>query len=327
MSNNEALISIIVPVYNVESFLARCVKSIQAQTYANFELILIDDGSTDTSGKICDGFASRDHRIRVMHKENSGPSIARNSGIDIARGEYILFVDSDDFIGPSHIENLMKAASEAGLDPCLTVTGLTEISIHDSLSICESVTQYKTTSLNQDDALCELVSLNGRFASQPCGKLFPRKLFDQLRFPAGKYYEDQFVIYKVFLNSETIIYEDSNDYYYVIDRGQSTTNSSKVYRLDFLEAIRSMKDDPDLSHEPVRTAVYTRYIVALADACMIAAKYGTAEQFQAIYAELRAKSDSNKFKDLNIPLKAQLVLVLSRLGMKLFYRVARVVYR
>ena len=106
------LVSIIVPVYNVEQYLRRCIESILSQTYHNFELILVDDGSTDSSGAICDEYALADERIHVIHKPNGGVSSARNAGIDTAKGEYILFVDSDDRVEPQHISNMIPSADE-----------------------------------------------------------------------------------------------------------------------------------------------------------------------------------------------------------------------
>ena len=122
----DALISVIVPVYNVEKYINRCIESVLAQTYRNFELILVDDGSPDNCGAICDDYASKDRRIRVIHKENGGVSSARNAGLDSAGGDYILFVDSDDYITPEHIELLIPVESEdlvcCGLVQCINGT-------------------------------------------------------------------------------------------------------------------------------------------------------------------------------------------------------------
>ena len=106
---NRPLVSVIIPVYNVEKYLERCVDSVLAQTYTNLEIILIDDGSTDTSGKICDEYAQKDARIRVLHKKNTGIADTRNIGLDISKGEYIAFVDSDDFVASIFIEVAMDA--------------------------------------------------------------------------------------------------------------------------------------------------------------------------------------------------------------------------
>ncbi|MDE7478361.1 MAG: glycosyltransferase family 2 protein, partial [Lachnospiraceae bacterium] len=109
---NDPLISVIVPVYNVEKYVMRCIESILAQTYTNLEILLVDDGSTDASGKICDELAKKDVRIRIIHKENGGPSDARNVGIQEARGEYYLFVDSDDWISENLLESMLPLTEE-----------------------------------------------------------------------------------------------------------------------------------------------------------------------------------------------------------------------
>ena len=118
-------ISVIVPVYNVEKYLERCIKSILYQTYQNLEIILIDDGSTDNSGKICDTYAQIDNRIKVYHGDNVGAGMARNVGLDIATGEYITFIDSDDYIGNMRLADMIKNTIKTGADTCMT--GFTKV--------------------------------------------------------------------------------------------------------------------------------------------------------------------------------------------------------
>ena len=184
-------ISVIVPVYKVEQYLPACINSILAQTYTDFELILVDDGSPDSCGAICDSYAARDPRIRVIHQENMGLSGARNSGMDTARGEFITFVDSDDVVLPLYLEFLLRAAIDGNTD--LSVCRLREFSDsnereavaqHAKKSFFSSVMTGKDACLAQYEG-SSLVTV---FA---CGKLFRTSLIGGMRFPEGRLHEDQ----------------------------------------------------------------------------------------------------------------------------------------
>ncbi len=122
MTKNQELISIIVPVYNIESYLPRCLETISKQTYQNLEIILIDDGSTDSSGSICDKFAKKDHRAKVIHQQNAGPSGARNTGMAYASGEYLMFVDGDDYLHTDAVNTLWDAIN-SGLQYDMAIGG------------------------------------------------------------------------------------------------------------------------------------------------------------------------------------------------------------
>lgn len=187
------LISIIVPVYNVEEYLPRCVDSILAQTYKNLEIILVDDGTKDASDKICDAYAARDSRIKVIHKENGGLSSARNAGIDIARGEYLGFVDSDDWIEPEMYETLLSLAQK--YDVKLVCGGRYDFS---------SRRNEKTIGLcpEKEEVISGMELLGRTFTWQNCDsaawdKLYHRSLFETIRYPEGLVNEDVAVFYKL----------------------------------------------------------------------------------------------------------------------------------
>ena len=180
----EECISVIVPVYNVERYLEKCIESICCQTFKDLEIILVDDGATDRSGAICDEWSRRDPRIRVIHKENGGLSDARNAGIEIASGTWYMFVDSDDTITPDTIERLYKAATQHQCE----------------MAVCNIVRIYDDGVTEPFyNPISELTVLDGnqRFETlkQPsaCNKLFRAELFRDVRFPKGKFYEDTFV--------------------------------------------------------------------------------------------------------------------------------------
>lgn len=322
----EPLVSVVVPVFNVEDLLSRCIDSILEQSYSNLDIILVDDGSTDSSGDICDFYAGKDTRIRVAHKKNGGPSAARNFAIKIAKGDYVLFVDSDDVIGANHIENLLKPFRHFSVASGMSITGLTEISITLEINALKSCAESKFEKISRSDALSEIVSLNGRFASFACGKLYSKDLYKYLYYPQGKHYEDQFIVYKIILQAENVFYENANDYFYTVGRSQSFSSVSKTNRLDYLDAIRIMDDDPELKAiKKVHKAVHLRYLLTLADVAMITAKYSEKNIFLEVFDELISQRKSTEIPSL--PLKARIIYLLSYFGKSIFQLVAKAFYR
>ena len=206
-------ISIVVPVYKVENLLRRCVDSILCQTYQDFELILVDDGSPDGSGLICDSYARTDSRIRVIHKDNGGLSSARNAGIEIARGKYLCFVDSDDLIHPQMLELLRHALLEHTADIVST----------RYISFAAETVQFKSTEnihsslLMRQDFIDNLYPENfERIGISAWGKLYRRQLFDNLRYPKGKIYEDLHVYLSLLRQCQRIAVLDQPLYYYYL---------------------------------------------------------------------------------------------------------------
>ena len=203
-------ISVIVPVYNVEKYLEKCIWSIINQTYSNLEIILIDDGSTDNSGKICDEFLEHDNRIKVVHKKNGGLSSARNAGLDIATGEYIGFVDSDDWIDVNMYDNLFKVAKQENSD----IIECNFQKVYDGKE--EEVKIYNSfviNSFNNIEALKQ--HLNGKYFYRCVwNKLYRRILFKDIRFPEGKVAEDLFTTHQVFYKAKIVSHVNFVGYYY-----------------------------------------------------------------------------------------------------------------
>ena len=224
---SENLISVIVSIYNIEKYISRAVKSICAQTYNNLEIILVDDGSTDNSGKICDEYAQKDARIRVIHKKNGGLSSARNEGIKIATGEYIAFVDGDDWVDTSMYEDMLKAMHTYDAD----------------IAICnyKAVGKEHTIDTSTDDitvfegreVLKVFVEEDERYQIQNAAwnKLYKRSLMGDLRFPEGKLFEDIVYTTKLLAGSKRAVYVNKAYYNYIFDRSDSIMNSKKVERL------------------------------------------------------------------------------------------------
>ena len=201
-------ISIIIPVYNVDKYLPKCLDSVISQTYKHLEIIIIDDGSTDNSGIICDEYALRDNRIIVIHQPNRGLSAARNSGLDIAKGVYVMFVDSDDYVEPSFCEKPLRIAIREQVD----------IVSFGYFKIGNKSTKVKTTNkprtVQASEAIKLLITLDDVIHGFVWNKLYKRALFEQIRFPVGRTFEDQGVNYLLFHSAKNIFISEESLYYY-----------------------------------------------------------------------------------------------------------------
>ncbi len=230
-------ISVIVPVYKVEKYLAACVESILSQTYGDFELILVDDGSPDRCGELCDAYAGEDPRVRVIHQENRGLSGARNAGMDIARGEYITFVDSDDFILPQYLELLLEAAEtvEADVSVCAPVEFTdAEEKIVAAPDARKAFSSFKFTG---PEACVAIYNGSSRVPINAWGKLFRAALISGTRFPLGRLHEDQAFIPPVCYRAKTVAALDLSLYCYRVRDDSITRERFTLKRYDDLWAI------------------------------------------------------------------------------------------
>lgn len=214
-------VSIIVPVYNVESYISDCIKSILKQTYLDAEIILVDDGSTDRSGDICEKFAEDNSKIKVIHKENGGLSDARNTGLEAAEGEFIAFIDADDCIDGVMIETLYTACIKysADISVCNYKRINEEIHFDDLINRDSRGTHFIYTNC---EALNKVYSSEGKGISFiACNKLYRKALFTEnnIIYPLGKFHEDEYTTYKLFYFSKCIYATDAVLYYYRIRGG------------------------------------------------------------------------------------------------------------
>ncbi len=232
----EALISVIIPVYKVEDYLKRCVDSVLAQTYQNMEIILVDDGSPDRCPKLCDEYAEKYEKIRVIHQENRGLSGARNAGIDAAKGEYLAFVDSDDLWSPYFLERLYRAITEndAEISQCRWeyMHGDTLIEAYDPYA--------PEQCFSGREMLANLYVQTGAYYVVAWNKLYKRTLFETIRYPEGKIHEDEATTYRLFDLAEKCVVVDNALYgYYVGSGGTSITrNGFQLKKLDWCQANR-----------------------------------------------------------------------------------------
>ena len=226
-----ALISVIVPIYGVEKYLNKCVESIVCQTYRELEIILVDDGSLDNCGAICDEWAKKDKRIKVVHKENGGLSDARNAGLPIATGELISFIDSDDYIEPTFFETLYNVMQQSGAD--IAECGTRYVSENgEELKIRAS----QDGEFDTITALKKLINEQGLYQTV-WNKLYRREVIDGILFAKGKYNEDEFWTYKVFDRAKKIVSVEQSLYNY-LQRGSSIIGVGyNIRRLDGLDAL------------------------------------------------------------------------------------------
>lgn len=214
------LVSIVVPIYNVEDYLEECLHSIITQTYSNIQIILVDDGSKDNSGKICDNYSETDERITVVHKENGGLSDARNRGLEIAQGKYIVFIDSDDVIDTRMIEKLYECIQkyQSNIAVCFYEKFTTHIPIYKEY-------EDKINNISGKQYIADVYRGKGeRTAFVAWNKLYERELFEKnkISFPYGRIYEDTFTTYKLLYYAKQVSVIEEHLYYYRIRTGSIT---------------------------------------------------------------------------------------------------------
>lgn len=225
-----AKVSVVVPVFRVEKYLRDCLDSIINQNYKELEIILVDDGSDDGSGAICDAYSVKDNRIKVIHKSNGGLSSARNAGIEASAGDYIAFIDSDDIIHTDFIRRLADLCYSNGSD----ISGCRFVRFSDRIpgeaAGCKSMTvtgKEMNRQLYGEDAVQHAII---------CNKLYKRGLFDNIRFPEGRAHEDEFTVYRLYASAEKVSLTGDELYYYRIREDSITGEGFNPRRLDLLDA-------------------------------------------------------------------------------------------
>lgn len=254
----EPLISIVLPVYNVEKYLERCLKTVIAQTYKNIEIILVNDGSTDGSLKICEEYKFADTRIKIINKENGGLSDARNVGIKNSAGEYITFIDSDDKVEFDYVEYLYNLIKNNHVD----------------ISVCAHTVVVEKTNNNfivptDDILLSDKIAIKNMLYSDKVdtsawAKLYKKSLFNNIKYPEGMLFEDIATTYKLFMKAKKIIFGSQSKYNYIIRKDSITTQKFNKKKFDLiimtdLMAKEVLKVYPDLYKAVMRRRVYSRF--------------------------------------------------------------------
>lgn len=252
----DCLVSVVVPVYKVEKYIHRCVDSILTQNFANFELILVDDGSLDISSMICDEYAKKDSRIYVIHKSNGGLSDARNAGIDwsFASGdsEWLTFIDSDDWIHPQYLEGLLIAAGIYHTD-----IAICDYLNPDSFCPFKYLKEYIMDYMNSEEFFVN----HNTIATVAWGKIYKKSLFSQQRYPVGKLNEDEFLTYKLLFQNQNISFVRNQTYFYFRNTDGIMKSEWSPKKMDALEALNEQfKFFKSSSYQSAFSTVANKYI-------------------------------------------------------------------
>lgn len=228
-----AVISVIIPVYNSKSYLDCCLESVISQTFKDLEIIIVNDGSSDGSKEICEKYAKKDSRIKLINQENQGVSAARNKGLDVAQGEYIGFLDSDDFIKHDMYEKLYKLITENKAD--ISVCAVEEIDAYGEKKISNKDSKYKTFIFDTKEAV-ECI-LSGKFLTMySVNKLYRRELFENIRYKIGVIYEDTILSTQIFAKSKKVVYNSQVLYYYVRNPDSITLQKFSSKDMDIIDS-------------------------------------------------------------------------------------------
>jgi glycosyltransferase involved in cell wall biosynthesis len=314
MTNNNfnissPLISVIVPVYNVERYLKTCVDSVLSQTFSNWELILVNDGSPDNCPAICDEYAQKDKRIKVIHKVNGGVSSARNSALNNFKGQYVTFLDSDDFWHSDYLKIMLELCLEndADISQCTFVRG-TEIFFPNIKN------SAKSKVFNNQSIL-----LSGNSKIILCAKLYKAYLFDNIRMPLGKINEDDFTTWKCYYKANKIAVTADALYYYTYNSDSIMSNVAKTPRLDFLEAyeerIEFFKEKDEKSMEDFSRAHFCKALLLTTNNKML-----NPEQRQIVNSSFRENWKQIRFSQ-NINLSLRMLFLLFQISPKITLRI------
>lgn len=309
------LISVIIPVYNVADYLPRCVETVLSQSYTNLEIILVDDGATDNSGSLCDEYAEKDSRIRVIHKKNGGLSSARNAGLDVCKGDYITFIDSDDWITSDYVDTLFN----------LLVTNNADMSVASFQVAFSQEDKIESKGINEiilgtKDAISYL--LYQKVSTCAYAKLFKSDILSDIRFPEGRLYEDVVPMYLCFKKSEKIAITNKKIYAYFRRPGSIVTEKFSIRKYDYAKSCRELLALVETDYPELIKGAKSR--LAWADIHIIVHmddRKNYSEMYNELYAEVKKYRRLCLF-DKHNRVKVKLALALSYGG----YNILRFVF-
>lgn len=320
MQDDSPLISVIVPIYNVGEYVSKCIDSIIRQTYRNIEIILVDDGSTDKSGEICDLYSKKDKRIVVIHKKNGGLSDARNAGIDVAKGQFITLVDGDDYIDKDYVSLLYETLSTNSSD--ISVVGHKIIRASKTIIKCAS----RSKTYSPKEALKEIL-YDREIDLSAWGKLYDARLFKKIRFPVGRIYEDSATTYRLFDTARSITAIPAAKYNYIIRASSITNESFNKRKFELLTSTREMCEYIKNKYPTLEKAANRRmmwaYISTLAQ--LSNSKDPKRKDINSLMNYIK-KHRNNVLADRNISKRDRFSLLLTKLGFRGF-RIAWRIYR
>ena len=308
------LISVIVPIYHAEAYLRRCADSILNQDYRDLELILVDDGSPDGCPGLCDAFAESDSRVVVIHQKNKGVSAARNTGLDAAHGEYIAFVDADDWVEPDYLSYLLRLlqAGDSSIAACnhyVTINGrdIVKFSVVNDLRILSKKSAYDGLLYHRPPDV------------SAWGKLYVRSLFDRVRYPEGRIFEDTWIIADLLDAVDTLAYGTEAKYHYVYRQNTLSKSADSSHVWDYIDAVDHLSEvvlrsypelSPGCTRRRVHAALSTRRLLAHADA--------SAKSYIERCESIVRVGAKDVLRDKRAPLRDKAGILLSLAGRRLF---------
>ena len=279
-------LSVIIPVYKVEQYIQECLDSVVKQSYSDLQIIIVDDGSTDTCPVICDKYAEKDHRIEVIHQKNQGLSAARNTGMKYATGDYVLFLDSDDYLELDYCEKMMQVADETGCDIVISeIDTVDEYSktYHTNLGI--RITERKM--FDRDEAMAEVIR-EQQWKGYAWGKLYRRSIMDGIEYPPGKKFEDRFTVYKYFCNARQVVLCPGAILHYRIRRDSIMTNGSLDKWYDLIEAEEKLIDFCKWNYSGLESDMESKYFGRLVHIWVIFYDAGNPSEIEKLLKIMRA---------------------------------------
>lgn len=252
----DAIISVVIPVYNVQEYLNRCVDSILNQTIGNYEVILVDDGSSDGCPEICDVYAEANGNVISLHKENGGLSDARNFGVQHASANYIVFVDSDDYVDPEYLESLWKLHLKYGAD--IVVQGVKRE--QENGDLLNDIRSSFEGPVNAQKAI-ELMCYGRNVAIFAYAKLYAKKYLLNTPYPVGKLHEDIFTTYRLFDQCETIAIGAESEYHYLVRKGSILNSKFSLRHMDSLEGAYEIIEFVKKQYPKIESAAYVRLAI------------------------------------------------------------------
>lgn len=308
------LISVIVPIYNVEKYLRRCLDSICNQMYQNLEVVLVDDGSTDLSGKIADEYARRDTRFYVIHKQNGGLSDARNAGLSYCHGTYIVFVDSDDYVTEDYVMVLYDLLKHNHAD--ISVVSLT----HQEEELSKISDSAAAKIYNTKEALQDL--LYQRISASANAKMYRAELFSDIRYPKGRLYEDVIATYQIFEKATKVVWCDIKKYWYYVRTDSIVRSAFNVKKMDYVYNCEEVLEEVKKKYPALSKAAESRLLWAAIHIWVnFTERKKYPEQYQYVYKTIKQYRKS-VLSDKAVSTRNKLVVLLTYFG----WHLSRTVY-
>lgn len=310
------LVSVIIPVYNVQEYLKRCLNSVINQSYSNIEIIIVNDGSTDNSNEICKNFESKDKRIKLINKENEGLSLARKTGFNNAKGEYILFIDSDDFINEEYLENMMKQIKD-----CDVILANVIYSYDDYKR--ELVSNLDEKNSYSSKAIIKKMILNKEIKDFTWGNLYKKELIKEEYFTASRVFEDIEFTHRVILNSNKIGYSKKSIYNYVQRQNSLLASGFNESKLHLFKATEFMINNINKKYPDLRCELEYRYITSLLMIIIPILRENLDKdyKYKECYAECSSILKSLNVKNRFLSKKHKAYMLLNKLGcLKIVYK-------